>query len=36
VIDAAVGFSGHPLKHVAAAGAGYCIYLAFRDRKPVA
>ncbi len=28
--------SGHPLKHLAAAAACYCIYLAFRDRKPVA
>jgi hypothetical protein len=36
VIDAAIGFSGHPLKHVAAAGACYAIYLAFRDRKPIA
>jgi len=36
VIDTAIGFSGHPLKHVAAAGACYCIYLAFRDRRPIA
>lgn len=36
VIQAAIGFSGHPLKHVTAAVACYCIYLAFRDRKPVA
>jgi hypothetical protein len=28
--------SGHPLKHMVAAGACYCIYLVFRDRKPVA
>jgi hypothetical protein len=35
-IYAALGFmSGHPLKHVAAAGACYAIYLAFTTRKPV-
>jgi hypothetical protein len=28
--------SGHPLKHVVAAGSCYCVYLVFRDRKPVA
>jgi hypothetical protein len=27
--------SGHPLKHLAAAGACYAIYLAFRRRQPV-
>ena len=27
--------SGHPLKHLAAAGACYAIYLAFRTRQPV-
>ena len=36
-IHAAFGvMSGHPLKHVAAACACYAVYLAFRDRKPVA
>ena len=36
-VYAALGvMSGHPLKHVAAATACYCIYLVFRDRKPVA
>ena len=35
-IQTAIGFSGHPLKHVAAAGACYAIYLAFRYRKPIA
>ena len=34
-IYAAIGVSGHPVKHVAAAAACYTIYLAFRTRRPV-
>jgi hypothetical protein len=34
-IYAALGVSGHPFKHVAAAAACYAIYLAFRTGKPV-